>query len=238
MTFYAGEFLGLPGLRAYWPMNAFDASGNTIDQAGLDLVLTINGNPTYNYTTQGAGYIDLDGTGDYLSRADEASLDILGTETSVASAVRGLTLGGWFWLDAGSADGGLITKRSAAAGNFSYYLRITGTDDGSLSVSSNGSTETSVSAAGAVLTAGWYFIAGRFTPSTELKVWVNGSSSINTTSIPASIFQGSGALNIGGFGGGSGLINGRASNCFLCGALLSDTAISNLYNNTKAAYGL
>lgn len=240
MTFYAGEFLSLPGLRAYWPMNAFDASGNTIDQAGLDLVLSYSGNPTYNYTTQGAGYIDLDGTGDFLSRGDEAALDILGTETSVASAVRGLTMGGYFWFDTLTTEMECLGKLNTAGNQRSYFLSKVASDKFTFTVSSNGTATTVVTSTTTALANAWYFVVGRYDPSTEINVFVQGSDDAsNTTSIPAAIFNSTALFEIGSANsGGFGLLNGRASNCFLCGALLSDTAISNLYNNTKAAYGL
>lgn len=231
MTTYAGDFLGLPGLRAYWPMNAFDASGNAIDQAGLDLVLTYNGNPGYNVTAQGAGYLDLDGTGDFLSRVDEASLDIIGTESHVASAQRGLTIGGWFWADVLSGTQALIAKTgSVTTVAFDLIFSVTAAR---MEVASAGSGYTASSAALSVST--WYFIAGRYVPSTSVDVFVYTTKVSNTTSIPASITNSDGPFQIGSY---SGLLNGRVSNCFMCAMALSDTAISNLYNNTKAAYGL
>lgn len=236
MTTYAGDFLGLPGLRAYWPMNAFDASGNAIDQAGLDLVLTYNGNPGYNVTTQGAGYLDLDGTGDYLSRADEASLDIIGTETCVASAQRGLTIGGWFWFDVTGTET-MISKYESSS-QLSFLLRLD-TSTPTFYISDTGSDVSLKSVAAATIsTSTWYNIVGRFDPSTELAIFVNGTKTTNTTSIFSAIFNSTGALRIGAIFSASQLLNGRVSNCFMSAMALSDTAISNLYNNTKAAYGL
>ncbi|NJO31403.1 MAG: hypothetical protein HC874_30490 [Richelia sp. SL_2_1] len=69
------------------------STGNVYDLSGQGRTLTYNGNPTFNYTGL-VPYVSLDGTGDFLSRADETDLDILGTETIYNSAVRGLTLGG------------------------------------------------------------------------------------------------------------------------------------------------
>ena len=87
-------FLALPGLVGFWPMSSVQRStGNAYDLSGQTRTLTYNGNPTYNINNDFAPYIRLDGTGDFLSRADETDLDILGTETIYASTVRGLTLG-------------------------------------------------------------------------------------------------------------------------------------------------
>lgn len=240
MTF-AGEFLGLPGLRGYWPMGAFDSSGNAIDQSGNARTLTYNGGapgPLYNYTTQGGPYIDLDGTGDYLSRADEAGLDILGTESYVATAVRGLTLGGWFYFDRLAADEHLLGKLGAS-GQFSYRIvKLVSGNVVRLAISGNGTAQSTVDTA-AVSTAAWYFIVGKYTPSTEIAIYLNGTETTATASIPASIFNSTAEFRIGQDNGGfSHLLDGRASNCFLCAMLLSDTAIDNIYQNTKASYGL
>lgn len=237
MTF-AGEFLGLPGLRGYWPMSAFDSSGNAIDQSGNGRTLTYTGNPTYNFTTQGGPYIDLDGTGDYFSRADEAGLDILGTEAYVATASRGLTLGGWFWFDATGTQA-MIAKYESSS-QMAFLLRLNTTTP-TFYISDTGSDTSlkSVASSVTVSTGAWYFVAARFDPSTELAIFVNGTKSTNTTTIFAAIFNSSALLRIGAvFTAGIQLIDGRAGMCFLCAMLLSDTAIDNIYQNTKSYYGL
>lgn len=230
MTF-AGEFLGLPGLRGYWPMSAFDSSGNAIDQSGNGRTLTYNGNPTYNFTTQGGPYCDLDGTGDYFSRADEAGLDILGTEAYVATANAGLTLGGWFWADVLSGTQGLIAKTGSVT-TAAYNLVFNSTAARMEAISAG----TGYSASSAALsTSTWYFIAGRFDPSTSVDVWVYTTKVSNTTSIPASLTNSDGPFQIGSY---SGTLNGRVGMCFLCTMVLSDTAIENIYEGTRAFYGI
>lgn len=238
MTTYAGDFLGLPGLRAYWPMNAFDASGNAIDQAGLDLVLTYNGNPGYNVTTQGAGYLDVDGTGDYLSRPDEASLDIVGTETCVASAQRGLTVGGWFWADTTVANAGYIAKYDNTVAGSSFALVQSATDTAVFFIYSGAVSNGVLAANSQVSTGAWHFIVGKWSPSTEHSLFIDTNKTTDTTSIPATINNSTAVLEIGRLPVAAVALNGRVSNCFMCAMALSDTAISNLYNNTKAAYGL
>lgn len=235
MTTYAGDFLGLPGLRGFWPMNAFDASGNAIDQAGSDLVLTYNGNPGYNFTTQGAGYLTLDGTGDYLSRADEATLDVTGTETTVASAVRGMTVGGWFWVNALGSTQALIAKDDVGANRqFSMYVNSSDKLVGELFLAGAATTVTST---GTYTAAAWHLFIVRFQPSSSWCTFVDKSKTTNSTSIPASISNTAAAFHIGARNAAL-LLTGRASNCFLCAMALSDATLDSLYDNTKAAYGL
>lgn len=238
MTF-AGEFLGLPGLRGYWPMGAFDSSGNAIDQSGNGRTLTYTGNPGHNFTTQGASYLDLDGTGDFLTRADEAGLDIIGTESYVNSVVRGLTIGGWFRQDTLGAVDGLIGKWTDS-GNQQGYLLLTVAGDITFAISSTGSTSTQYVHPTTISATTWYFIAGRFDPSTEMAIFLNDDKQVTTTSIPASIFVNSAALQVGVYNAGAAgtTLDGRVSNLFLCAMVLSDTAIDNIFQGTRGFYGV
>lgn len=235
MTF-AGEFLGLPGLRGYWPMGVFDSLGNAFDQSGNGRTLTYTGNPTYNFTTQGGPYIDLDGTGDYLSRADEGGLDILGTESYIASAQRGLTFGGWFYFDATPAAGLLVIGKGAASGNDSFYLWQTATGLLEMYITSTGANYQNTTGI-AIANSAWSFCVGRFTPSTEIKCWLNTTTQPFTTSVHASLFNSSAAFKIG-FYSANPALDGRAGMCFVCAMALTDTAIENIRLNTKAYYGL
>jgi len=228
--------MALPGLRGFWPMSAVDSSGNAFDQSGNGRTLTYNGNPTYNYAGL-VPYIDLDGTGDYLSRATEAGLDILGTESYIANP--GLTMGGWFQITSlpGSTFPAFMGKVSGASQR-SYWLPYNSTTGEVLFVITNDGS-TSVQVSGGNLSVGtWYFIAGRFEPSTELAIWINGTQSTNTTSIPASIFNSSSALEIGRNASSSAVVDGRASMCFLCASYLSDTIVSDIYQQSRVMFGV
>lgn len=235
------DFLLLPGLVGFWPMSSVQRStGNVYDLSNQGRMLTYNGNPTYNVYDL-TPYIDLDGTGDYLSRADETDLDIQGTETIFASAVRGLTLGGWFWFDnaPGASSEICMSKFSASAGNYSYFVRRLPSAQGGFAnflISDNGSVLTEVSGTSIPTAGSWWWIVGRFDPGVELAVWLNGSKWTNTTSIPASIYNGNAAFVIGGRDGGTLLLDGRASLCFLCAAALKDNLINYLYRRSRALF--
>lgn len=233
MTF-AGEFLGLPGLRGYWPMSDFDSSGNAID-ISQGRTLTYNGNPTYNYHASGGPYIDLDGTGDFLSRADEAGLDILGTESYIASAVRGLTIGVWCFADSVTGTRCLISKDDASTQRSWLFQLSAGVPD--VFIFDTGSTFSTTSG-GTVSASTWTHLVIRFVPSTELSIYKNGAEiASNTTSIKASIMNSTTALQWGAQNA-SNLLDGRLGICFLCAMALSDTAIDNIYQNTRDFYGI
>lgn len=235
---FVAPFLALPGLRGFWPMSSINSAGIAMDQSGHGRTLSYTGNPTYSYSGL-VPYIALDGTGDYLARADEAGLDITGTEAFIASAVRGLTLGGWFYLNSLTPTvNALMTK--VASNNMSYMLAETG-GVARFYISDDGSTGAGhwVNVGGAAMTTGqWYFVVGRFAPSAELAVWVNGTQSTNTASIPASIYDGTATFTIGYDVVDSSYLQGRASLCFLCAALLSNDIVGALYQRTRPLFGV
>lgn len=232
-----GLYLGLPGLVGFWPMSSVQRStGAVYDISNQSRTLTYNGNPTFNIYNNIVPYIDLDGTGDYLSRADETDLDILGTESIYASSVRGLTVGAWVWDTAKTNLARYVSKGASSNYNHLVYLS---TDNPSFSVSNDGATLVGTIASSVAISAStWYFVTGRFTPSTETAIFVNDTKSTNTTSIPASLFNGTAAFVVGGQSGGVNLMTGRVALVFLCANALPDDLIYRIYYHTKGLFGL
>jgi hypothetical protein len=239
-----GLMKGLPGLVGFWPMSSVQrSSGAAYDLGGQGRTLTYNGNPTYNIYNDLVPYLDFDGTGDFLSRADETDLDILGTEAIFAAAVRGLTMGGWFWGDiftSGTGEG-LMGKLTNSTGTFAYSLAHTAANTLTARISSNGTSfGTTISSSVAVQDSTWYFLVQRFIPSTELSIFVGETKTTNSTSIPASIFNSSEAFAIGGIGGTvpAAPFNGRAALCFLCANALPDAMIERLFRRSRWLFGV
>lgn len=200
--------------------------------------MTYTGNPTYNIYNGITPYIDLDGTGDYLALADAADLDILGTETIYAAAVRGLTMGGWFWSDDATTDQTLMGKWNITGNLRAYVLNFTATGTLGGHVSSNGTAATTVESVAIPATGAWHFCVVRYTPSTELANFLDGVWALNTTSIPAALFNSSAEFQIGARSAGTVLLDGRASMCFLSANALSDALITSLFNETRGYYGV
>lgn len=232
-------FQNIPGLVGFWPMSGVQRStGNARDFGGGGLTLSYNGNPTYNIHNDFIPYIDLDGTGDFLDRPDETDLDILGTETIYNSAVRGLTMGGWFWFDSLAATAGMISKSTAAGSQRSYLIdvQVTGALLGLVSV--DGVAAITVTSSNTTSTGVWNFCVYRFNPSTELAVFLNNTKTVNTTAIPASIFNSNSPLEIGAINTGNNLLDGRSSLVFLSANLLSDAYINTLFQQSHVLFGI
>lgn len=227
----------LPGLRGFWPMGVHNSSGNAIDHSGLGKTLTYNGNPLYKY----AGlypYIEFDDTGDFLSRVDEADLDILGTEAYVVTAQRGLTFGGWFWHDGNNNDI-MASKWTAGTNNRSWQMnrQVGGALQGAVSTTGAAVAATVTSAAGVLTVSTWHFDAMRFMPSTELAVFHNTEKTTTAAGVPASLFNSNADLMIGGISAAA-QYDGRATLCWLCDTALSDAIIATIYHQTRALFSV
>lgn len=233
----------LPGLRAAWTMGSFDENGDQFDVSGQGRTLSYNGNPTYGYRDL-APYLDLDGTGDYLSRADEAGLDILGTETYVAAAVRGLTCGIWFSPDRLTHAEVLIDKWGALAADQAYKLEFRGdvaNDPVRFLVGDGAATDVVVMDSIVDTTTDWYFAAGRYDPSTEIKVWAGHAgglySNTNVVGIPAALANSGTRLTVGNGSAGTTGLDGRISMAWLCCAYLTDAQVAAIWEQTRAMFG-
>ena len=232
--------MALPGLRGFWPMSGVLGTGNCVDQSGNGRTLTYNGNPRYDFDSL-APYIRFDGTGDYLSRADEAGLDILGTETFIAAGHRGLTLGGWFRPERITTNESLISKYDAAGNDRSYMLYLRGDvvgDPVRFIISDDGTGTDFVSSTGAFSANEWQFMAGRYNDAdtgAELAVWLNEELTTAATA-RNSIHNSAADFNISGYNSGTSLFLGRASMCFLCAMALSDATVWAIYQHTRALF--
>lgn len=231
------NYLALPSLRGFWPMSSVSNSSFPRDLSTQGRTLT-NINVSLFGQNVLVPYVTLNGTTQYLTRGDEVGLDITGTEAYVHPAYRGLTMGGWFFVDTspGVSGAGLFSKDDAPA-NRSYGLLVEDADTIRFHVSNNGAAIVSVSSISSAPLATWIFCVGRFDPSTEIAVYLNDEKTPNVAAIPASIFNGNAPLEVGRYDLGA-YLDGGASMLFLCAAMLTDDSILALYRNTKRAFGV
>jgi hypothetical protein len=133
-----------------------------------------------------------DGSNDYVTAADSAPLDITGA-LSISMWVRPSKLPGTSQI--------LLSKdKDTVTADRSYALYINSSGKLTMYISQNVSGSTSITAASTeTLVAGkWYHVEGVFTPSTSVKLYINGNiDSTNTTSVPASIYSSTQAVSIG-----------------------------------------
>lgn len=219
-------FQTIPALRGYWPMSSVDENGDAIDLSREGRTLTNFGSMSYGVDGL-VPYADHNLV-DYLQRPTEAAIDITGA----------LTLGGWFFPKNPTSDSkGLVGKWNDVTGQRSYGLRtvVSGVARGFVSV--DGSTQVIVSST-ALTASVWVFLVLRYVPSISLSIFKNGVETVNTTSIPASLFSNTSPLEVGAYNNGINVIDGWSSNVFLSATALSNTFITTLYHNTRALYGI
>lgn len=221
-----GEYLGLPGLRGFWPLSSYDQAYNTYDLSGQGRTLALNGAVSFSYVNNVLPYIVATGAG-YLSRADEAGLDITGA----------LTFGCWLQVISVAASSSFLTKYTSTQQSYLLaFYSVSGKFE--IWVSGDGTNNIVVSSTAATPSINtWYFVVGRFTPSTELAIWVNNTKTVNTTGIPASLFNSTAGFLVGGVGGAASM-NGRLALPFICNFALPDITINRLFKLTRIFAGI
>jgi len=130
---------------------------------------------------------------------------------------------------------------SKSDSNKASYLIYTTDNYPRFYLTSDGSTEKSVTATTSVIDNDWHFVTGVFSPSTSMKIYFDGVlENTNTTSIPATIYDTDISFKIGtslSSGSLSGQWNGSIQSPFIYNRALSAGEISQIYENTKHLFG-
>lgn len=218
-------FVNLPGLRGYWPMSVVDFLGNAKDHSGASSDLARVGSPQFGH---GSGsYIQCSPVGNYLAGSISAQA-VTGTETWIEPAIRGVTVGAWIRADSSPVSLGGLLGRWSGTPQKSFSLLWASADTVSFLVSGDGLVSITVVGSVQPLVT-WLFIVGRFTPSTEVALFVNDVKVTNTTSIPAALFGGTSVFEVGRVNANnSNVLAGRFRDAFLTASALTDVEIENL----------
>jgi hypothetical protein len=229
----------LPQLRGLWMMSTVDSGGLVYDASGLTQTLSQANTPTYG--VQGlVPYVNLD-VNQALYRTDEANLSMTGALTQLT----------WiqFHTDMTGIADYFYSKYLELGDNCSYMLYKPATNKFTFGVSDNGkgiggANWFTVDDVGVNYVINkWFFVVGRYTPSTEVALFVNNHTTrvlnkyTNVTTIPASIKDGTAELAIGR-GNGTNYHDGYVAVSALCAAALSDTTIKALFAHSRALFGV
>jgi len=239
------QLLALPGLRAAWPMSAVTYLNRAKDVANGNDVYKVGGGLTYGYEGL-VPYANFTGAANsYLRRADGGAGnwgDILGTESYIVGAYRGLTLGGWFYIEGLGNNEVLMAKWEDAGNQRSYLLRKeNGTGFGRMYVSTTGADFPSVTGTIAMNTNSWNFVVGRAdNTSKDLDIFVNNNNDTSAAAYAAAINDSTADFTIGARNPAAPVeyLTGKASLCFLCAASLSDTIIQAIFENQRAMFNV
>lgn len=233
--------LALPALRGAWPMSSVDytVANRAVDVSGQGNHLTDVNAVQFGYDDL-APYVQLvSANTEYLSRADGGVAnwaDITGLETYVLAAQRGWTVSMWLYSDTAGTNEVPLSKWNVA-GSRSYLIQRLAGNTIRAGVSVDGTAQ--VFSANAPFSAlAWHHVVARFTPSTELTIFVDGISFPNAVAIPASIFDSVTNFEIGRLGSASQYWDGRVSHAAMCAVALSDAIIGALYHQQRSMFGV
>lgn len=217
-------------LKGYWSFNGQDVSGTTaFDRSGAMNTGTLTNGPTKVIGKLGQA-INLDGSNDYVTVADNAAL----------KPTAAISYGGWVYVP--SAPAGLKTvMEKGTATTAGYGLYVTTDPKFCYVIKTAGGTETD---AGPALTTGmWHHVMVTYDSTTPL-LYVDGVSqalasgtSCTQTANAGAITQDTGTLTFGSRQGASQFLSGKVDELRVYNRVLSATEIQSLYTEgggTKA----
>jgi hypothetical protein len=225
--------LRIPGIRGLWDTCSFDTASLLHDQTPYGNDLTAVATPLYT-RDDFRSYATLDGLNDAWGVASSAQYDILGTETYIESASRGLSLGCWIYLDTlGLGDRYIISKWNPGVSQSWRLYQNAGTV--TFEIEDSGGTNDSQASSTALVTGQWYWVSASFTPSGELSIVVDEQDDSKTTAL-ANLRNSTSGFAIGASGATTLFMGGRFSVGFLSAMNMSIPMQKALYYKTRAHY--
>lgn len=235
----------LPGVVGFWPMSGI---GREIVQEVPYVLLTNNSGQSHalrdlfyfpSGKTEIVGYAGLVpyvrcfGTDGYGRIGDLVLYSITGLEPHIIASQRGLTFGAWVqFTNVGTAEG-IMGKDDGLI--YSYYLERTA--DNYIRMVVYSGTPSSVTSSATVDDQGWYLVIGRWDPSTDMCLFVNGVKTRQAGG-PASLTDTAAAFCVGNLTQTAiGTAEKWISMAFICSLNLSDAICQNIWYQTKAMFG-
>ena len=218
----AGNASSYPGSGITW----YDLSGN-----GNNGVLT-NG-PTFD--SANGGSISFDGVNDYVDCGDNYITKPTG-DMSISYWFKGKSSNN---NASGIGTNGTSGLRGYLLGTDNSYTNFVSNPKMYFFIPNSASNLVKVSYDLTINTSLWYNIVGVYSPSTYIKIYLNGVEvATNTTSIPSSLYMDNGiSLKLGNRGDGSSF-KGNISLFSLYHKSLSSSEVLQNYNALKTRFGL
>ena len=205
------------GLIGYWKMD--ESASSTCATANYDSCDSSGNNNDANWsadafattTSKYGRSVDMDGTGDFMLVDSSSSLD---------SYTDGISMAGWFYLDALSTTKYFFDKQN------NFYFRVSSTGAVTLYLFGIDNPTSLTTASGVVTTGNWFHIAFTYDGSSR-RIYVNGK--IKAEDIKSGSVSSGGGLYIASQASGTNPIDGRVDEVRLYNAGLSPTEIRRLY---------
>lgn len=190
-----------------------EESGTTaVDSSGSGNTGTLTNGATRNASGQNGKALEQDGTDDYVSTADAASLDLVSAGTVMA----------WVRLDTVGIAQVIVSKGANSAASQNYALMVQSTNRPRCEIG-DGSSINAVNPTATLSAGTWYHLACVWDGSTH-KLYLDGGSpaSGSQTITPAG---NSAALAVGKYGGNSRYLDGRIDDVRIYNTALSQTEV-------------
>lgn len=179
---------------------------------------TINGSPTFSSDAVGLPRIYLNGSTDYLSVSDSvwnsptgAMTLICGVNVTAAIAMR------------------IISKEPGGSNrSFELYYNDSTATSITFSVNSDGTAGgiKSTTLASGSPASGKNIIIARYRPGSQMAIWGNGNVTTDTSGVPSSIFNSTGAMEIGRRPAGTNYLTGYLYFMCMCSADIDTTHVA------------
>jgi hypothetical protein len=195
---------------------------------GLKLYMPYRGTDNSEVQFVGEGSCSFDGTNDYISVADDSTLDFGTGDFSVA---------GWFKWERGTASDDSVGYIAKWDGSTGWYLRPTTGDNWYQSIHDG------AEAAGAIVMTGWddggwHHIAGVWDRDSTFRAYLDGvaTTTIDITGADGSGINNAAALDIGGASGAwaTDYWHGSIKNVAIWNRALTPTEVQNVMYKTYA----
>jgi hypothetical protein len=237
-----GGFLLIPYLRALWSCGSIDEVFRVVDVSGQGRILTY---PTLPRCPAPMEY----GLVPYLTFVAASSQALYRPREPGFDFPGGMTM--WTWIKFHTESTGVavdyFTKWEALGGgwdNLSFMLSKTNGNVFNFNISDDGlSPFHTVSAIAADYEIDkWCFIAGRFTPSTKLDLFIGKATTgiytwyTNIAGIPASIYIGKAPVVVGCGNSGTNYLDGDMALFGLSAKALTDTQIWNMFSQSRPLF--
>jgi hypothetical protein len=224
------------GVVGIWPHADRDIGGLGQNLTGSGTIKTIqydnNIVPYALYDQAGAAFTFI---------ADNTFFDITGAEAHVGSSSQGLTMGGWWQISNAGSIEDLMAKWDT--GQKSYILQKNATENLSIVISVDGSANsTTYTTTYTVSPDTWFYAVVWYNPSTELGIYYGLSTDNDltyestTTSVAASLFNGTADFTLGTHDNGTDYLDGRSSMTFLVRGRLPEIYIETFFDLTSPLF--
>ena len=204
-------------------------SGTVSDLSGNSYTATLNGNTTYGTDSNGGGYFDFDGTGDYLS-VDQTIASSFSGDFTLEFIIEPHEATNFTYVYAkqnASTNGLVIGNFGSPSSDIEIYRQNTsGTSTINGTITSTGITQDE-----------WQHIAIVFSGA-NATLYRNGSEKGTITGSAATYPTDFTEFYIGGNYSGSFDLNGRVGDFRIHSSALSDSQILQNFNASKGSYGV